>query len=374
MRSGAGEQLAGAVEYDDLQAHPVAEGPGGGAPCGSGDSGREVNAGGVRVAECFHGGVGLADARRESGVAARVGGDLGQPVEIDFASAGVQVQQALPQLGHLRHAAGDGDERDWVAAKIFQHAADEIAHVDQRLLGQFVQPRDRCLGGRTGRAGDVLQARGAGDVDAAMDRMDPGGAGIGHDDAGGAQDGQAAGDAEAAVQCAFGEFLAAGDGQFDYGIAGAGEECRGFGNGCSDHLPWDRVDGRFAGRHGQAGPGDGADTLAGLECNAAAGSGETDGGDDQSAVGHVGVVASVLDDSGASEILAAFGGCQGEAGTPAARQKDADRVGECAGQQSLIGGAAGGGGAGSGGPAAAQWAIGLHGLASYRTCAPGARA
>ena len=64
------------------------------------------------------------------------------------------------------------------------------------IFGQAVELLHGRLGGRAGRAGDVVEARGAGDVDAAMDRVDPGRAGIGHDDAGGAEDRQAADDAE----------------------------------------------------------------------------------------------------------------------------------------------------------------------------------
>ena len=65
-----------------------------------------------------------------------------------------------------------------------------------------------------------VEARGAGDVDAAMDRVDPGRAGIGHDDAGGAEDRQSADDAEPPVQGLGGERLAAGNGDLDLDVAG----------------------------------------------------------------------------------------------------------------------------------------------------------
>ena len=65
-----------------------------------------------------------------------------------------------------------------------------------------------------------VEAGGARDVDAAMDRMDPGRAGIGHDDAGGAEDRQSADDAEPPVEGLCGQRLAAGNGDLDLDIAG----------------------------------------------------------------------------------------------------------------------------------------------------------
>ena len=101
-----------------------------------------------------------------------------------------------------------------MAAQIFQHAADEIAHVDQRNLGKVVELLRTSFGTGAGRAGDVGEARGARDVDAAIDRMDPGRAGIRHDDPGGAEDRQSADNAETAVEV-FAARLAAGEGNFD---------------------------------------------------------------------------------------------------------------------------------------------------------------
>ena len=67
-----------------------------------------------------------------SGEPPRLLGKLGEHPEIDRAAPRMQVEQALRELGHLAEAAGDGDARHRVRAQIFQHAADEIAHVDQR--------------------------------------------------------------------------------------------------------------------------------------------------------------------------------------------------------------------------------------------------
>ena len=51
-------------------------------------------------------------------------------------------------------------------------------------------------------------------------------------------------------------------------------------------------------------------------------------GDDQGAVGHIGVVAGVLDDAGAGAALAPFGERQRKPRAAAARQADRHRVGE----------------------------------------------
>ncbi len=181
----------------------------------------------------------------------------------------MQVEQALGELGHLADAAGDGDARHGVRAQIFEHAADEIAHVDQRDLGQAVQLLHRGLGGRAGRAGDVGEARGARDIDAAMDRMDPGRAGIGHDDAGGAEDRQAADDAEPPVEGLGGQRLAAGNGDLDLDVAGIAVGGGDLGDGLAQHLARHRVDGRLARRNGKARPRHRAHALAGTEADAA---------------------------------------------------------------------------------------------------------
>ena len=65
------------------------------------------------------------------------------------------------------------------------------------------------------------QAGGTGDVDAAVDRVDPRRAGEGDDDAGGAEHRKAALDAEAAIQGLLGERCAAGDRDLDLDV-GAG--------------------------------------------------------------------------------------------------------------------------------------------------------
>ena len=79
------------------------------------------------------------------------------------------------------------------------------------------------------------------------------------------------------------------------------------GERVADHLARHRVDRRFADRQRQAGLGDRADAFAGGKGHAGARRAARDARDDQGAVGHVRVVAGVLDDSGAAKSIAAFG-------------------------------------------------------------------
>ena len=104
---------------------------------------------------------------------------LAERRKVDRAALRMQVELALGELGHLRRAAGDGEARDGMLAQIFQQAADKIAHLDQRMIGQAVQRPDRSLGRFAGRGADVGAAAGARDIHATVDRVDPGRARIG---------------------------------------------------------------------------------------------------------------------------------------------------------------------------------------------------
>ena len=120
--------------------------------------------------------------------------------------------------------------------------------------------------------GDVVEAHGARHVDAAMDGVDPGRAGIGHDDAGRAEDRQPADDARAGRSaCCCGERLAAGNRRSRprrrrRAPSGARTSAIAARIICARH----RVDRRLAGRDRQAGPGHGADAWTGAEGDAGA--------------------------------------------------------------------------------------------------------
>ena len=176
-----------------------------------------------------------------------------QASRVDPAAARMQVEMAGGELGQLGEAAGQGQARHRMPAQVFQRAADEIAHLDQRLLGQPVETLHGALRGRAGRGGDMVDPGGAGHIDAAVDRVDPRRAGIRHDNAGRPQHRQPADDAEPRVHRLFGETLAARDRDRDGDI---GRRCAvrlgDIGELLADHRPRRRVDRRLADRQRQA--------------------------------------------------------------------------------------------------------------------------
>src|SRR6185437_7984115 len=221
-------------------------------------------------------------------------GKLGERHEVDRTAFGVKIEQPLGELGHLADAAGNGHPRHRMAAQIFQHAADEVAHVDQGYLGEAAHSLHRPLGLRTRRASDMREPRRARDVDSAPDRLDPGRAGIRNDDSRGAEDREATNDTEPAVHRLGGQRLPAWNGDLDLDIAWI-TVCRGdLGNRRAYHLPRHRVDGGLARRHRESRTRDCADAFAGAEANPAALRATADGGEDERAVGHVRVIAGVL--------------------------------------------------------------------------------
>ena len=194
-----------------------------------------------------------------------------------------------------------------------------------------------------------------------MDRMDPGRAGIGHDDAGGAEDRQSADDAEPPVEGLGGQRLAAGNGDLDLDVAGIAVGGGNLGNGFAQHLARHGVDGGLARRNGKARPRHRAHAFAGTEADAASARGAADRGEDQRPVGDVGIVAGILHHAGRRRAVAQRRGGQREGRMLPARQGHLDRIGKLAGQQRLIGRLGGRRGAGAGGPAVAERAVvGCH--------------
>ena len=155
------------------------------------------------------------DLSASARVGARFDGHSREVRHIDARTAGVQIEPALRELGQLGEAAADGRLRHGMLVQIFEQSANEIAHFDQRRLGQIIERADRAFRRGAGRRGDMRNPAGARDVDAAMNAVDPGGAGIGHDDSRRPQHGQAADNAEPAVERMFRHLLAAGNGNLD---------------------------------------------------------------------------------------------------------------------------------------------------------------
>ena len=202
---------------------------------------------------------------------------------------------------------------------------------------------------------------GARHIDAAMDRMDPGRAGIRNDDAGGAEDRQAADDAEPSVERLGGECFAARYGDFDLGIGGAAVSGGDFSDSVAHHAPRHRIDRRLARRNRKSRPCYGADAFAGAKRHAVARPAEPHRRDDERAVRHVGIVAGVLDHACARRIPSPVCHRQRKAWPLAARQCHLDRIGKFAGDERGKRRLRRGGGAGAGGPSPAQWPfLALH--------------
>ena len=244
--------------------------------------------------------------------------------------------------------------RHRMVAQIFEHPANEIAHVDQRNFGKAVKLLCGGLGAGAGSAGDVSKTRGARDIDAAMDRVDPCRTGIRHDDSRGAENRQAADDAKTAVERLRRQFRSAGNSDLDLGICGTSGRSGDFGDSVTDHAAWNRIDRWLAWRKRQPGPRDGADAFAGAKCHASARRTNPHSRHDQGAVGYVRIVAGILDDSGTGCCLIPPRHRQCEARTLAARQRHLDRIGKFAGHQRGERGLRRRGGASAGGPAPAQ--------------------
>ena len=104
-------------------------------------------------------------------------------------------------------------------------------------------------------------------------------------------------------------------------------------DGLAQHLARHGIDGRLAGRNGKAGPRHHADAFAGTEAHAASGRGAANRGEDQRAVGDVGIVAGVLDHAGRRRAIAHRCGGEREGRMLPARQGHLDRIGKFPGQK-----------------------------------------
>ena len=214
----APEQSAGAIEHHDFQL-------GIGRPqchCGNlpGTRGHSVAERHVRHGKRLGDRIGVGNQCRRGFRRAARPRQLGNRAVIRLAPLRVQVQPALCQFRHLGHATGHGDSADRMRAQVFQHPAHEIAHLQQCHLRQPVQRLHRGLAGAAGSPGDMLDAHRPRHIDAAVDAVDPGGAGIRHDNACRAEDRQATDNAEAAIQRPQRQRLAIRDGDFHHHVAG----------------------------------------------------------------------------------------------------------------------------------------------------------
>ena len=298
--------------------------------------------------------VGRGDRRGERWRGAGFGDPGSQRLKIDGAALRMQIKLALGELRHLGRAASDSDAVDRMGAQILEQAAGEIAHLDQGVVGQTMQEADRRLGGLAGRRADMGAAARPGDVDAAHDRTDPGRTGIRYNNAGRAEDREAPDDAEPAVGRAFRDLRAAGHGDLDDRVRRDREPRRDLLEIGADHRAGRRIDRRLARRQGQTGPRHRTDPFPRPEPDALALRAKPHGRDDQCAMRHIGIVAGILDDPGAGEIVAELLYGERELRPQPLRQRHRDGIGKGARQQRFESGARSAAGAGARRPAASQ--------------------
>lgn len=105
--------MAGPIEQRHLQLDAAAGDDGGGRRPGPiGDAVGDGDAGGTAAVQHFEGGVGAAHGPDKAGGAAGRPHLAGEKVEIDRATLGVQVEQALGQLHPFGKAEGETDAGD----------------------------------------------------------------------------------------------------------------------------------------------------------------------------------------------------------------------------------------------------------------------
>ncbi len=266
----------------------------------------------------------------------------------------MKIEQSLSELRHLGKAARDSDARDRVSSRIFQHAADEVAHVDERGFGKTVQLLNRRLGSRPGGAGDVLEAARACHVDAAVDRVDPGRTGIGYDDPGRPQDRKSANNAEARIERSGGERFSTGNREFDNDVAGGPEELRHLANSRSHHLARHRIDRGFTGRDGEARFGHRSHAFTRDKGDAGTRRTRSHRRLDQGAMRDVGIVAGILHDPGGRTPVKGFENGNRKADARPVGKPYLDGIRTLTGYQRLVRGARGGSRASTRGPAAPE--------------------
>ena len=278
-----------------------------------------------------------------------------KPLVIDAPALGMEVEQSLPELRHLGETACNRDPWDWMMLQIFQHAADEIAHFDQGRVGQGMHALDSGLRRRTSCAGDVLKSGGASDVDPAMDRVNPGGAGEWNDDPGGSEDRKAADNTKPRIERLLSQGFAAGDRDLDEDVVQlCAKAFGGLADGMRDHSARDWIDRGLAGRNGKTRLGHHADPIAGAENNPRAKLAPADSRFDKHAVRDVRIVSCVLNDAGCSARSIGFADRHSKRRPSAAGKLDLRYRGAFACDERLAGGARSSSGASPGRPASPQ--------------------
>ena len=235
-------------------------------------------------------------------------------------------------------------------AQIFERTTDKITHIEQGNERQPVKRRHGFLRGRTGGCGNMGQMSGAGDINPAMDRMDPGRTGIGNDDAGRTKNGKPADDAKPFVPGLFGKGYAIFHRDCHLDILSAPVRPTGFGNILDNHPAWRRIDGWFADIKWKTGARHCAYAITRPENCATARRRESHNNLDQRTMGDIGVIAGILDDRRPRVVVLKYRCREGEARALTFGENNLDRVWKPPRHQRTIGGPCRRRRAGAGGP------------------------
>ena len=278
--------------------------------------------------------------------------DVGQQGQVHLGPGVVGHQHARGQLGELARHADEDDLLEVVLGRFAQRGAGEVAHLHEAHLRQLREElHGALLGAAAGAQHHRVLALGGQHRDRLLHAGPPGRGGERPDDAGGAEDRDAADDAEPGVGGLARHPLAVRY-RDDHGDA-LGAQVDGLADGLGDHRAGHRVDGRAAQLEPEARLGDHAHAHAAVQLEARLAA-PAHGGGQPRAVGHVGIVAGVLDHHRHRLALAERALVDGETDPLAGRQADLHGVEHLAGVQRGGGRLGRGGRAGPGGPAGAQ--------------------
>jgi hypothetical protein len=238
--------------------------------------------------------------------------ELGEEDWIDLVARYECHQMALRDFRELADHAADIDALDLMAHAAAQGVARELPHLNQGDIGQAECLLREAFAPPAGGDRKLAAAVRGGHVDRLLDARPPGGGREWVDNAGRAEDRDAAQDAEARVQCPLGKFVAPRHRDIDHRAAGRLQPCQFALHSADNHAPRDGIDGGTADLEAEPRKRDDADARSATQGHAGL-LAPPYGRDDLSAVRYVGVVASVLDDTAAHLSRTAYAGDDVEA-------------------------------------------------------------
>ena len=189
-----------------------------------------------------------------------------------------------------------------VFRQVFQQPARKIPHIQHRHIWQIIEFLHDFFAGRPGTSCHVIQAVRPRHIYTPMDRSDPCRTGKRAHDSGCSENRQPALDAQSRVPCFLRQCLPSGNGHGDFDIRALTQSlCHILYRG-GHHLAGHRVDRRFSGRDGQPRHRHPADPIARAKNHPPCRSRYLR--DDHHTMGHIRIVAPILDNPGLGPAIA----------------------------------------------------------------------